>query len=113
MKIDSYNFGEMVIDGTRYNSDLIISFDNIHARWFRQEGHTIRLSDLKKWIPDNCDRLILGTGASGLCKVLPEIQSFCKEHSIELITSPTKEAVKTYNSLTDKSRTVAAFHLTC
>lgn len=113
MNIDFYHFGEMVIDGEKYNADLVISSGNIHTGWYRQEGHTIRLSDLEKWIPRDCERLILGTGASGLCKVPPEIEIFCKEHSIELITHPTTQAVEAFNSLSDKSKTVAAFHLTC
>lgn len=113
MKIESYKFGEMVIDGTSYNNDLVIAGGNIHTRWFRQEGHAVRPMDLEKWISNGCKRLIVGTGAAGYCKVTHELEKYCKERSIDLVALPTAKAIEEFNVLTDKANTVAAFHLTC
>ena len=113
MKIESYKFGEMVIDGTAYNNDLVIAGGNIHTRWTRHEGHYVRISDLEKWISKGCKRLIVGTGAAGYCRVDPGLQKYCKEHSIDLIALPTAKAIEEFNSLDEKTDTVAAFHLTC
>jgi len=113
MKINSYRFGEMDIDGTIYTSDLAIVSANIYTRWYRQEGHTVGVSDIEKWITKDCKQLIIGTGAAGCCKVLPEIETYCRKHSIELITLPTERAIEKFNAISDKSKVVAAFHLTC
>jgi hypothetical protein len=113
MKINSYHFGEMDIDGTVYTSDLVIALGNIHTRWYRQEGHRVKLLDLEKWIGKDCKKLIVGTGAAGFCKVASEVEQYCKEHSIELITLPTGKAIEEFNAISDKSKAVAAFHLTC
>lgn len=113
MKINSYHFGEMDIDGTAYTSDLVIASGEIHARWYRQEGHRVKLLDIEKWIRNDCRKLIIGTGAAGFCKVAPEVDQYCREHSIELIAEKTGKATETFNSVKEKSGVVAAFHLTC
>jgi hypothetical protein len=113
MKIDSYQFGEIVIDGVQYTSDLVIASGSIHTRWVRREGHAVALSDIKKYIHEDCNNLIIGTGASGLCRVSPEIEIFCKEKSISLFAKPTARAVEEFNGAPDQKRVVAAFHLTC
>jgi len=113
MKINSYKFGEIVIDGTTYSNDLVIAGGNIHTRWVRHEGHAVRPMDLEKWISKGCRRLIVGTGAAGYCKVHPDLEEYCKEHSISLIALPTAKAIDEFNSLTETTGTVAAFHLTC
>lgn len=113
MKIDSYHFGEIVIDGVSYTSDLIIASGSIHTRWFRREGHAVAISDLDKYIPKDCKKLIIGTGASGLCRVLPEIETFCREKRISLYANPTAGAVEEFNAASDQKNIVAAFHLTC
>lgn len=113
MKIDSYKFGEIIIDGISYASDLVIASGSVHARWFRREGHVVALADIEKYIPENCKNLIIGTGASGLCRVLPEIETFCKEKKISLYVNPTAKAVEEFNAASSQKDIVAAFHLTC
>ena len=57
--------------------------------------------------------LIVGTGASGLVKVLPEVKQSLDAQGIKLIAEPTSEACNTYNQLCHSQRVVAALHLTC
>jgi hypothetical protein len=57
---------------------------------------------------------VVGTGYSGLVKVLPEVEEALKERGIKLIAQSTREAYKTFNELLKAGKRVAgAFHLTC
>jgi len=57
--------------------------------------------------------LVIGTGASGLMKVLPEVEQALEPQGIKLIDQPTDEACQTYNRLCQSQKVVAALHLTC
>ena len=46
MHIDSYRFGEMLVNGRSYSSDLIIFGDRIEDQWWRENGHLVRAEDL-------------------------------------------------------------------
>jgi len=112
MHIDAYHFGEIVIDGKSYLHDVSCHPKGIQANWFRREGHGLALGDIGALLDRNCKTLIVGTGASGMMHVLPEVVDLCHKAGIELITHATAEAVKHYNSA-DPATTVGAFHLTC
>jgi len=57
--------------------------------------------------------LVVGTGYSGLMKVLPETENYLKSKGIELIVQSTREACETFNRLVKSKRVIAALHLTC
>ncbi|MDH7607083.1 MAG: Mth938-like domain-containing protein [Candidatus Bathyarchaeota archaeon] len=114
--IDSYDFGVIVVDGKRYTSDLIVFPEKVVSGWWRKEGHKLYIEDLKEVFSHTPlpEVLVVGTGYSGLVKVLPEVEKALKEHGIKLVVQPTVEAYKTFNELLKAGRLVAgAFHLTC
>lgn len=112
--IDSYNFGEIVIDGRRYTSDLIVFPDRVREGWWRREGHRLHIEDIEEVIREQKPEvLVVGTGYSGLMKVLPETEDYLKSKGVELIVQSTMEACKTFNRLIRIRRVVAALHLTC
>jgi len=39
--IESYKFGEILIDGVTYTSDVIIYPDSVDFKWWRKEGHLL------------------------------------------------------------------------
>lgn len=111
--IDKYGFGQITIDGEEYEEDVIITPGSVMPKWWRREGHEVSVFDLAEALADKPARLIIGTGVSGMCKVLPEVEDYCRTQGIDLLIAPTPEAVVEYNSLEDKGGTVAALHLTC
>ncbi len=113
MKIESYSFGHIKIDGKEYHNDVIITPQGVKPEWWRKQGHKVSVFDLAECLTPSPERLIIGTGASGMCEVEAEVAHYCYQNGIEMIAVPTPEAVVEYNSLEDKSKTVAAFHLTC
>jgi hypothetical protein len=111
--IDSYQFGEIVINGKKYSSDVIIFSDKVIDNWWRKTGHELCPEDIAEISKEKPEVLIVGCGASGMMKVLPELEKMTKNQGIELIVETTDKACDTYNRLSHSQRLVAALHLTC
>ncbi len=111
--IDSYQFGLIVINGERYTSDLIIFPDRVRDNWRRRQGHIVSLEDIAEAMVESPEVLVVGTGAEGLVRVLPEVETDLETRGIRLITEPTNEACNMYNQLCRSQRVVAALHITC
>lgn len=110
--IDSYSFGNIMINGKEYTNDVIIIGSNIIG-WWRQEGHFAQVPDFKG-IPDGIEILVIGTGASGMMKVAGEVIEHFRKKKIKIIMEMSGAAVKAFNKLTkEKKKVVGAFHLTC
>jgi hypothetical protein len=110
MRIDSYSFGSIVVDGKSYASDVIIFRDRVLS-WWRKDGHSLHIDDLEEVIKEKPKFLIIGTGSSGLVNVPEEL---VKELSseIQVFVEPTGRAVERFNGMQGED-VVAALHLTC
>lgn len=115
MRVSSYAFGKIVVDGETHTSDVIIHPDRVDGSWWRKEGHLLQLEDLGKVLDSGADTLVVGTGYYGRMVVPEEVLEFVKSRGIKPIIAPTEEAVNLFNELGSdpKRRVVAAFHLTC
>ncbi len=114
MKIDKYNFGSITINGKEYTKDVIIFPDNIFCPWWREEGHSLSLRDLKNVVELHPSLLIVGTGAYGVMKVPEKTIKELKEIKIKVIIAKTGEAVKLYNEKHKEEKSIiACLHLTC
>lgn len=112
--IDSYDFGQIVINGRRYTSDVIVFPDRVRDSWWRREGHQLHVEDIDRAVQEEKPEvLVVGTGHSGLMKVLPETEKYLKSKGIELIAQSTREACKTFNRIVKSKKVIAALHLTC
>lgn len=113
MKIDSYSFGRIVIDGTAYTSDVVIYPGNVDASWRRKEGHLLRPEDLAEALAAKPELLIIGTGAYGVMRVPRETVEEIARRGVEVRVERTSRAVTEYNDLQGAKIVVAALHLTC
>ena len=111
--IDSYDFGRIIIDGKRYNRDLIVFSDRVKDGWWRKEGHRLHIADLKEVLEAKPEVLVVGTGYYGAMAVPAETRKSIESEGIELIVQKTAEACKTFNRLMESRKVVAALHLTC
>lgn len=112
-KIDSYRFGKIVIDGQVYTKDVILLPDRVVGGWWRKEGHTLYLSDLKEILAVNPSLLIVGQGAQSRMRVSGEVEEALKDVGITLISLPTGKACEEYNQQSAETIIAAALHLTC
>lgn len=114
MKIDSYNFGEIKIDGREYKNDVIVFPDRVSPDWWRKEGHSLCMEDLKEVLDYSPDVLIIGKGANGVMDVPSAIKKQLEEKGIDVIKEKTAAAVDIFNQKIEKDiRAAGAFHLTC
>ena len=111
--IESYSFGEIIIDGRRFTRDLIIYPERIDPEWWRREGHVLNTEDIEEIIRARPDTLIVGTGNSGVMKIPSQTRSLIESKGIKLISEKTEGACRLYNELCKGERVVAALHLTC
>ena len=111
--IDSYRFGQIVIDGQTHNKDVIIFPTRVLGGWWRGEGHLLQPDDLADVFEARPRVLVVGQGAYGRMAIAPETKEALQVANIELIALPTEQACQTYNNLREQEGTVAALHLTC
>lgn len=115
VKIDSYSFGEIIIDNKKFTKDLIISKKDIKSNWWRKEGHRLHIEDLEFVIKNNPQILIVGTGAYGRMEIPPMIITILHEkYHIEVVSATTAKAIELFNEYYSKNdKVMGAFHLTC
>lgn len=114
MRIDSYSFGVMKVDGAEYRTDLIVFPDRIKQNWRRKEGHTLTIEDISDILEIRPEVLVVGKGASGLMRVPASTKKALQEQGIELIAEDTGRAWQVFNEQLERGKkTVGAFHLTC
>jgi hypothetical protein len=112
VKIDRYRFGEIVISGESYSHDIMLVAGRV-VKWWRRTGHEVAVVDLTEIIAAGPEVVIIGTGAYGAVRILPETGSFLASKGIKLIALPSQQACEKYNELRSKHQVAAAFHLTC
>ncbi len=114
MHIDSYRFGEMLVNGRSFTSDLIIYDDRIDDQWWRENGHLVMSQDLDRVVKSKPEVLIIGRGKLGAMKISPETIDAVEDAGIQLVHARTEEAVEVYNQVASTGKdVVGAFHLTC
>jgi hypothetical protein len=113
MKIDSYSFGSLVVDGKMYTSDVIIYPGRVDPSWWRKEGHRLQIADLTDALNAKPQILIVGTGHSGMMVVSKETESCIRSRGIDMYVATTGEAVELFNRKQGKKNVIAALHLTC
>lgn len=114
MKIENYSFGHIVIDGREYTSDVLIFPDGrIDSSWWRDEGHVLKTKDIADLIAAEPEIIIAGTGASGVMRPEPDVESDLSGKDIEFRAMPTAEAVSAFNAESSRRKLAACLHLTC
>ncbi len=113
MRVDSYEFGQIVIDGRAFRQDLLIWPGHIKSDWWRLEAHLLQAADLSEALAADPEILVVGTGQPGRMEVDPALAALLKEKGIRLVALPTKEACGIINEQAGRRRLAAALHLTC
>jgi hypothetical protein len=114
MHIDSFHFGQIVIDNKEYTNDCIILGDKVLPDWWRKEGHMLNAEDINSVIEARPSMLIVGCGVSKKMKIANDVHKQLHKNNIELITYDTPKAAEKFNEQINKDNKIAAaFHLTC
>ncbi len=114
MRIEEYTFGNIVIDGEKFTNDVIVFPDRVRPEWWREDGHTCNPEDIQEVVAYDPEIVIIGTGDPGRMDVPEKTRELLGERKIELISTPTRQAVSLFNEKLENGQKVAgAFHLTC
>ena len=115
MKIESYSFGSIQIDGKGYSTDVILLGGDVKSPWWREAGgHVYALEDFEELVAAAPEVVILGTGYFGRVKVLDETLTALADAGSEIVVEKTGGAVECYNRFAaDRRDVAAALHLTC
>ena len=110
-------FGAIVIDGNRFDHDVVVEAGRVRPRkkgpskpYRNRYGHTPLSPDEN--IPWSSPRLVVGTGASGQLPVMPELWEEAKVRGVELIAVPTAAACWFLRPI-DNGEVYAILHVTC
>lgn len=113
LRIESYRFKHLVVDGQVYQRDVIILPDRVMADWRRKSGHSLCPDDLQVVFEAAPAVLVVGQGAFGLLRVTEEARRALEQAGIALVVAPTAKAVKAYNALREERAVAAALHVAC
>ena len=116
VRIDSYSFGAITIDGVTYDHDVVLDRGSISKRRKKMSkrfrdgfGHTPLSAE--EPIPWDCRRLVVGTGATGALPIMDEVVAESERRGVELVRLPTEAAIEELRR--DQSSTNAILHVTC
>ncbi len=117
MKMRMQTFGEIEVEGERYDCDLVIEQGKIRKRrkkpskaYRERYGHTPLSAD--ETIPWHGKRLFIGTGMYGKLPVMPEVYAAAENERIEVVALPTPELCNELQKLLPKDVN-AVLHVTC
>ena len=104
MKIKSYEFGRIEIDGNVYTSDVIIYDNHVDSSWWRKEGHYLQTEDIEGILNAKPDVIVLGTGKFGTMKVSNDVKKELESRGIEFIYANTDEACCRHNEISGSGK---------
>ena len=112
--IDDYHFGSITIDGRIYNHDVEVRWSGEVLSWIRSESQIIDTESIKRAIVLNPGLIIIGTGDSGMAKVLKETKQEILSKGIGLVIAKTAEAKDRFNeAIKENRKVIALLHITC
>ncbi|ALM74723.1 Mth938-like domain-containing protein [Thermococcus barophilus] len=116
--IDSVRFGKIVVQGKEYPYDIVIYPSGKIERRKKElskkkhgTSHKFDPDELKEYLREDFDILIVGTGIYGALRLLPEAKELVKGK--EIVEKPTPEAIKLFNELRKGKKVLGVFHITC
>ena len=117
MDVEYPGFGTIVIDGRRFEHDVVVEAGRVRRRnkgpskaYRTRYGHTPLSPD--EDIPWSGGHLVIGTGASGQLPIMPEVWEQARTLGVELVTLPTSEACELLRP-SDQDQVYAILHVTC
>ncbi len=117
-KINSFNFGFIVVDGKQYVYDIIILPDGTvkerEATKARLGSHKITWNDVAKIVNEQPEVMVIGTEVSGLARLSAETEKNLRQANVNPLVLPSFQAVDKFNQLVSEGKRVAALiHITC
>ncbi len=114
--IQKYSFGSITVNNQTYNHDVEIRWTGEVLLWQRGESHVINTYDVKRAVEQSPEKIVIGTGESGIAEITDDAKKFIVEKGIVLLVDKTGEAARIFNNTLENERNkkiIGLFHLTC
>jgi hypothetical protein len=117
-KIDSFNFGFIVVDDKQYAHDVVILPDGTVRERNPGKGrlgsHSISRTEIEALTKVQPDVILVGTGVSGMARLARDAEFYLTEPDLNLMLLPSPQLVRKYNQYIEDGEKVAALiHVTC
>jgi len=117
-KVNSFDFGSIVIEGKQYGYDVVILPDgSVKEREASKAifgSHTITKDEIEELAKTSPDFIVVGAGVEGVAQLSRDAQAYAEEKKVNLLTLRSYAAAKKLNELTGEGKRVAALiHITC
>ena len=116
--INDTKFGSITIAGERLDYDVIIRLNGEVVKRKKKlskeiygTAHKISIAEAEYVYEKGAQRLILGSGHSGMVELSDEAKKYFKEKDIAIDLLPTPKAVKLWNE--SHGKVIGLFHVTC
>lgn len=118
VKLEYPSFGKILVDGREYEYDIVVYPSGKVERRKKEiskrkhgTSHRLDPEELREYLREDFDVLIVGTGMYGELSLLPESRKLVEGK--EVVELPTGEAVRLFNELHGKRKVLGVFHVTC
>ncbi len=108
MKVDCAIYGSIIIDGVRYDHDVVVSGGRVSRR---QTNSTITKGEMQILMAGNPDAIVLGIGHSNVCNIEPAGAVDAQVAGVDVIAKPTAAALDEFNKLSRRKKVAAIFHV--
>ncbi|MEM2713731.1 MAG: MTH938/NDUFAF3 family protein [Candidatus Pacearchaeota archaeon] len=103
LHIDATQFGEITINGKKYDYDIVILPDEtILKRKKRRGSHEICLEEFDEILRQEPKIIVVGNGQGGVAKIEERAIKAIRARGIRLIIEITPKAIEIFNSLKEK-----------
>jgi hypothetical protein len=117
-RIDTTRYGSITVEGHTYQHDLLVRpGGQVEARAKELSkavygtSHRISLAEAKQVYQEGADRLIVGTGFTGLTRLSEEAAAYLAEQGCRVDRYRTRRAIRAWNRA--EGTVIGLFHITC
>jgi hypothetical protein len=117
-KIDSTSFGQITIEGQRYNHDVVIRLDGSVAKRKKKlskkiygTSHKISLDEAEQVYQAGAEKVLIGGGQFNRVRLSEQAETFFEEKGVEVAIIGTGDAVESWNQA--EGAMIGLFHVTC
>ena len=117
-EIDGTKFGSITIDGSEIEHDVLIRLSGEIKKRKKKlskavygTSHTISLEEAEYIFEKGAERLIIGSGQTGMVTLSEEASEYFRKKGVRVDLSPTPEAIHQWNKA--KGKAIGLFHVTC
>jgi hypothetical protein len=117
-RIDETKFGSITIEGRTIEHDVIVRMNGKTKKRKKKlskaaygTSHVLSLDEAEHIYEENAERLIIGTGQSGMLQLSVEAADYFKRKQCQVELLPTPKAIQAWNKA--EGRVICMFHITC